>query len=315
MKTLLITGSSGYLGGGLISRLAKERLFKQVIGVDIRPPLSPGKARFASMDIRDPSLAKLFLEEAVTDVVHLAFVVNPTHDPDFEEDVDVNGTRNLLKACHEANVKKLVIASSIGAYGWHEDNPIPIPESFALRGNPEFPYSRNKTIIENLVGDFTRTHPRCKVVVLRICNVLGFHVHNAISAGLEAPVILGVRGCDPFLAFTHEIDMNEILFESLRRPVRGVFNVAGEGMLRLSTMARLAGKPLIRLPERITRGILNFLFWFRILPFGGGQIGFVQHSCVPDTSKLKREFGYLTRSTSEETFAGFVHERLGKRIS
>jgi len=312
MSVAAITGVSGYLGHGLVQRLGPEQLFDRILGIDIRPA-SDNHIAFMKMDIRDPGLTDLFQKESVTHVVHLAFVVNPTHDSEFEEDVDVNGTRNLLKACHEARVKKLVIASSIGAYGWHADNPIPIPETFALRGNSEFPYSRNKTTVEHLVAEFAESHPRCDVVVLRICNVLGPHVHNAISAGLEALVIMGVRGCDPFLAFTHEEDMNEILFEALRKPVRGVFNVAGDGMLRLSTMARLAGRRLVRLPERMVRGILNFLFWCRLLPFGGGQLGFVQHSCIPDTSKLRSEFGYHTRYTSEETFLGFVRERLKRK--
>lgn len=309
MAILAITGVGGYLGQGLVRRLSQERIFDKIIGIDIRP-ISGDNVSFIQRDIRDPGLSDLFKQELVTHVVHLAFVVNPTHDPEFEHDVDVNGTRNLLNACHEAGARRLVVASSIAAYGWHEDNPIPIPESFPLRGNPEFPYSKNKTTVEHLVADYGEAHPACDVVVLRICNVLGSHVHNAISDGLEAPVILGVRGCDPFLAFTHEDDMNEILFEALRKPVRGVFNVVGEGMLRLSTMARLAGRRLIRLPEGMVRRILNLLFRCRILPFGGGQLGFVQYSCVPDSSKLKNEFGYKARYTSEETFRGFVGERL-----
>lgn len=309
MNILAITGASGYLGQGLIAKLMREKNFDRIIGIDVRRPADTGFP-FVNMDVRNAMLGDLFRRESVTHVVHLAYVVNPTHHPRTEYDIDVNGTRNLLNACSSAGVKKLVVSSSIGAYGWHEDNPVPIPESFPLRGNDDFPYARNKKTVEEIIGGWAQEHPDCSVVVLRICNVLGPHVHNAISAGLEAPLILGVAGFDPWLAFTHEEDMNEILYEALFKPVRGAFNVAGDGMLKLSEVAGLARKTLIHLPAAAVRSLLNALFFIRILPFGGGQMGFVHHSCVPDISKLKNEFGYTPRFSSGDTFRQFVEERL-----
>jgi len=309
MSVLAITGISGYLGQGLVRRIIDEQLFDRIVGLDVRP-CHEEKVRFVHMDVRDPKLQELFKAEGVTHVVHLAYVVNPTHHPDVEFDIDVNGTKNLLRACTLAGVKKLVVSSSIGAYGWHADNPVPIQESFELRGNDDFPYARNKRIVEELLASYASEHKTCDVVVLRICNVLGPHVHNAISAGLEAPLILGVRGCDPFLAFTHEDDMDQILYHALSKSVRGIYNVSGEGMLRLSDIARASRRWLLRLPAAVVRFLLNTLFALRILPFGGGQMGFVHYSCVPDITKLKTEFGYTPRFSSEETFLQFVRDRL-----
>src|SRR3990172_11704158 len=126
MSVAAITGVSGYQGHGLVQRLGPEQLFDKILGIDIRPA-SDNHIAFMKMDIRELGLKDVFQKESVTHVVHLAFVVNPTHDSEFEEDVDVNGTRNLLKACHKARLKKLLIASTIGAYGFHPHNLIPIP--------------------------------------------------------------------------------------------------------------------------------------------------------------------------------------------
>lgn len=309
MSILAITGASGYLGRALLKKVLLESRFQKVLGIDVRP-LSSEEIQVHQMDIRDRGLSELFRREKVTHVVHLAFVVNPTHNPQFEYDVDVNGTGNILRACLEAGVKNLVVSSSIAAYGWHADSPIPIPESHALRGNEDFPYSKNKVLVEQLVEDFTRANPQCRVTVLRICNVLGPNVHNAISAGIEAPILFGVRGRDPYLAFTHEEDMTEILYQAVVRDVRGVFNVAGKGMVQLSQIATIARRGFVRLPAPLLRFLLSTLFRLRILPFGGGQMGFVRYSCVPDISKLEREFGYVPRHTSEETFREFVRLRL-----
>lgn len=309
MAVLAITGVSGYLGQGLLERLRGERRFRRIIGMDVRPPRRSDGMKFLSMDVRHPELERVFQKESVTHVVHLAFVVNPTHNPRLEHEIDVGGTRNLLSACENAHVQKVVIASSIAAYGWHADNPLPIPETHLLRGNGDFPYAMNKALVEGLVKDFGQRNPECQVVVLRICNVLGPHVHNAISAGIEAPVILGVRRHDPFLAFTHEEDMNEILFRAVTNHVSGAYNVAGEGMIRLSEMARIAGRRLIRLPESVVRMLANTLFALRLTPFGGGQLGFVMYSCVPDISRLRNDFEYVPRFTSRETFCAFVERR------
>ncbi len=310
MAVLAVTGASGYLGQGLITRLKGEEVFRHVIGLDVRPPRSTEGIDFIRMDVRDPALGDFLEKNNVTHVVHLAFVVNPSHNPRLEHEIDVGGTRNLLLACEKARVKKVVVASSIAAYGWHADNPLPIPETYPLRGNGDFPYAMNKAVVEGLLKEFSSAHPDCELVILRICNVLGPHVQNAISAGIEAPVILGIRGLDPFLAFTHEEDMNEILFQTLTKRASGAYNVAGEGMIRLSEMARIARRRFVRLPGILVRSLLNTLVFFRLIPFGAGQLGFVTHSCVPDISRLKRELGYIPRYSSRETFCEFVERRI-----
>lgn len=312
MSVLAITGVSGYLGQGLVKKLSRESKYEKVIGIDIKEPKIKSGYQFYNLDVRNSGLIDLFNEQKVTQVVHLAYIVNPTKKPDFEYDVDVNGTKNVLEACKRGKVKKLIIASSIAAYGWFPDNPIPISESNPLRGNNEFSYSKNKVIVESLINDFQKNNPECDIIVLRICNVIGPNVRNAISFALEAPIFFGVSGFDPFVAFTHEEDMTEILYQSVIRSIRGIFNVSGDGMIRLSEMLKVANKKVVYLPEKLLRIILNFLFTLNIIPFGGDQLVFMKHSCIPSISKLKNDFGYTSRYSTIETLKEFKVKRLKK---
>ena len=63
------------------------------------------KTEFQKIDVRDRQAVRAVVEAARPDVlVHLAFILNPTHDEGFMYDVDVNGTHNVLDAAAAAGV-------------------------------------------------------------------------------------------------------------------------------------------------------------------------------------------------------------------
>jgi UDP-glucose 4-epimerase len=58
-------------------------------------------------------------------LVHLAFILNPSHDEHLMYDVDVNGTHNVLEAGGAAGTPQVLVTSSASAYGAFPDNPVP----------------------------------------------------------------------------------------------------------------------------------------------------------------------------------------------
>src|SRR5687768_17268539 len=98
MKTerILITGCSGYLAQRFMEALKQDSSVEWIGGIDVRPPKNPEGFRFFPVDVRSPEVAKLLEENRVTTVAHLAWVFNPTHDPQMEYEVDVKGSRNIL---------------------------------------------------------------------------------------------------------------------------------------------------------------------------------------------------------------------------
>jgi nucleoside-diphosphate-sugar epimerase len=109
---VLVTGSSGRIGGAIAARLS---LRHQVKGVDLRP----GGLTAEVADVRDTRRLVPFL--AGTDaVIHTAALHVPdlaAHGSEEFREVNVEATRRLLEACGEAGVSRFVYTSTTSLYG------------------------------------------------------------------------------------------------------------------------------------------------------------------------------------------------------
>jgi UDP-glucose 4-epimerase len=92
-------------------------------------------------------------------------------------DNNVNGTRVLLEALHEAGVRKLIFSSSATVYG--EATAMPLREDAPLSATN--PYGRTKLVIEQMLGDFCRAEPSWSVCLLRYFNPVGAHPSGLIG--------------------------------------------------------------------------------------------------------------------------------------
>ncbi len=128
-RAVLVTGAGGYVGRGVVQRLARQPDAFHVVAMDVREV--PAADRIASVtyvtgDIRAPGLEQTLREHAIACVVHLASIVNPGKDQDraFAWSVDVQGTENVVQACLAAEVEQLIVTSSGAAYGYYADNAV-----------------------------------------------------------------------------------------------------------------------------------------------------------------------------------------------
>ena len=116
-KNVFIAGAGGYIGSLTVRPLPTTDPVNRIIAGDIRQIADDRRfagVKYITADIRDPGVEKLFGEHQVDVVVHLAAVVNPGKKPDpvFLHAVEVEGTRNVLKACLSAGVRKFIYTSS-----------------------------------------------------------------------------------------------------------------------------------------------------------------------------------------------------------
>lgn len=126
--TVLITGSSGFVGARLVEMIL-ERGAKKVICFDVVEPSPTLIERFTTAAKGEKTKFKIYSgikegnlvnKEAVfkacdnnIDIVyHVAALVGPFHDRGKYYAVNVGGTTNLLEACKEYNIPKFVNSSS-----------------------------------------------------------------------------------------------------------------------------------------------------------------------------------------------------------
>ncbi|XP_074279324.1 uncharacterized protein LOC141604743 [Silene latifolia] len=122
-KKILVTGSSGYLGGHLCHALlnhgyAVRALVRRTSNVSALPPSQTPSFELFYGDITDfPSL--LAAASGFQFIIHSAAVVEPwLPDPSRFFSVNVGGLKNVIQVCKETNsIEKIVYTSSFFALG------------------------------------------------------------------------------------------------------------------------------------------------------------------------------------------------------
>jgi UDP-glucose 4-epimerase len=317
-RSVLVTGASGLIGRRLVAQLAEDREgIRAVVALDLREVAEgerlPG-VRYETGDIRDPQLGKRVQSWGSDTVAHLAAIVTPPEGStrELEHSIDVLGTENVLRACLEAGVGQLVYTSSGAAYGYHADNPVPLTENDALRGNPEFAYSDHKRLVEEMLARGRTEHPELRQLVFRPGTILGERVANPITAMFERPVILGVRGSDiPFVIVWDE-DVARCIAKGIRERRSGIYNVAGDGVITLREMARRLGKPFVAPPAIVLETALCVARALGLTQLGPEQVNFLRYRPVLSNARLKSEFGFTPTHTSEACFERYRRARFGE---
>ena len=153
MQTVLVTGVTGFTGGHLARTLAKDK------NVIVRGLVRPGKdtaeleaagIQIVRGDLTDKaSLAKAV--EGVDLVYHIAAVYREENIPRQRFwDVNVEGTRNLLEASKEAQIKRFIHCSTVGVQGEIKHPPAKEDDPF----NPGDYYQESKLEGELLALNF-----------------------------------------------------------------------------------------------------------------------------------------------------------------
>ena len=174
MKKVAVVGGAGFIGSNIVDTLIDKGI--EVIVLD---NLSTGyrknvnsKAKLVECDISTSSIDFLQKTLAGCEIVFhtaaLARVQPSILEPVKFDKVNVNGTVNLLKACVEAGVKRVVYSASSSCYG--NCDTFPTPESYPT--NPLSPYGLQKYIGELYCKMFSEVY-KIDTVCLRYFNVYG----------------------------------------------------------------------------------------------------------------------------------------------
>jgi UDP-glucose 4-epimerase len=179
MKSYLVTGGCGFIGVNLISQLTAQGARVRVLddlSLGKREDLPSLGVELRVGDIRDrEAVAKAC--QGMDVAVHLAAhtrVVESLSNPQLNFEVNAIGTMNVLSACHDAAVKKVIFASTGGAILGEQEPPV--HEGMVPR--PVSPYGASKLAGEAYCSAFFGSYG-LNTVALRFSNVYGpFSYHK-----------------------------------------------------------------------------------------------------------------------------------------
>ena len=295
---VLVTGICGRLGK-LVARLVHRE--DRVIGIDRRAFIGkPKDIVHHQFDLRRKKTRDVFRAGGIRAVIHLGIMHDLRASTKDHHSWNVVGFQKVLEYMTQYSVPKLVVLSSANVYGPSSENPQFLTEDAPLLGAQHFSEIRDLVEVDHLAQSFFWKHPSVETVILRPCHILG-SVRNAASNYLRLERPIRVMGFDPMVQVIHERDVALALKLSLRRGVRGIFNVRGPGEVPLSHLFRLLGKKPVSLPGGLLASALDRAFRYRLTSFPAPELDHIRYVCMVDDARARGELGFRPRYGLEET--------------
>jgi UDP-glucose 4-epimerase len=162
-------------------------------------------------------------------------------------EINVGATVSMLEACDGADspVRKLVFKSSANWYGSESGDPAFFTEEAGRSRAPRTAIERDVVDAERAVAAFAQRNRHVAVTVLRFASELGGELHGSQAVLLGLPIVPSVLGFDPRCQFIDDEDVVGVLQHAARGDFPGVYNAAADGILALSEVAALLGKPML----------------------------------------------------------------------
>jgi UDP-glucose 4-epimerase len=319
--TVAVTGPTGDLGISIVSALERSRRVRRVVGMARRPfdPDERGwkKTEYRQGDVSDAASVRDLVKGADA-VVHLAFAILTAGDATHE--LNVEGSRRVFEAAAKAGAERICYASSVAAYGFHDDNPDWLDEDVPPRGTPEHPYSQQKAEVEGVLGKTLLRRRRTAAYLFRPCVVAGpnaqtfleeipyYRISEAMPAAvrrlLAAMPVLKPVIPDPGVRFqlVHEEDVAQAFVAGvLGRGEPGPYNLAGNGILTMRDVADALDWYSVPISRGAVEAVADVATRMPLLPESVGWLHSVRKEVLMKTDRAKRQLRWRPRHTSRQT--------------
>jgi UDP-glucose 4-epimerase len=321
-----VTGPTGDLGIGIVNALERSRSVERIEGMARRAfdPDERGwkKTRYRQGDVTDVKSVRDLVKGADV-VVHLAFAILTASDATRE--LNVAGSRRVFEEAANAGVERICYASSVAAYGFHDDNPDWLTEEVRPRGSPEHPYSEQKAEVERVLADALLRRRRTVAYAFRPCVVGGpeartmlqvipyFRLSQAMpdrvarllgSMPSLKPVIP-----DPGTPFqlVHEEDVARAFVAGVRglgEP--GPYNLAGGGVLTLRDVADALGWYSVPVPKPVVEATADVVTRLPLVPESVAWIHSVRKPVLMKTDRARKLLRWRPQHTAKATLQAMV---------
>ena len=304
---ILVTGSSGHLGANLVRQLLDDgrqvRVLlregsdnRAVTGLDVEPVYG---------DLRDSAALKL-AATGCGRVFHCAAMLStvPGHERELY-DCNVLGTRNLLAACRDAGVERVVVTGSFSAVGHEADRPSVEEMPFYPFGKL-LPYAHTKALVEHEC--LKAVVDGLDVVVATSTAILGPHDYKPSRMGkllldfAHGRLRAYIPGGFEFVSASNLVRGHLLAMERGRTGHRYIFStsfVSVDDLMGIYETVTGVRRPALRLPETVMAGLANTSerLFGKVLPaadrrFTPAAVAFLRSRRRADCGKARDELGY-----------------------
>ena len=337
MKTILVTGSAGFIGANLVKRLFTEMTEGTIIGIDnvnsyydpslkeyrlreIEKAVSEGiRYRFVRGSIADRELVgRVFREYQPDIVVNLAAQAGVRYsidNPDVYIESNIVGFYNILEACRHYPVEHLVYASSSSVYGGNKKVPFSTDDRV---DNPVSLYAATKKSNELMAHCYSKLYD-IPTTGLRFFTVYGpagrpdmayFGFTNKLLKG-QTIQIYNYGNCRRDFTYVDDIVEGIVRVmqgapqrkrgdDGLPVPPYAVYNIGGGQPENLLDFVNILQEELLR------AGVLpkdyDFEAHKELVPMQPGDVPVT----YADSSALERDFGFTPKITLREGLRKFA---------
>jgi UDP-glucose 4-epimerase len=333
--TVAVTGPTGDLGIAIVNALERSRAVKSIVGM-ARRPFDPGergwrKVEYRQGDVTDTASVRDLVKGADV-VVHLAFAILSASDA--TQELNVVGSRRVFEESAKAGVARICYASSVAAYGFHDDNPDWLTEDIPPRGSPEHPYSHQKAEVERVLGEVLLRHQSTVAYAFRPCIVVGpeartmleeipyFRLSEAMPDAVarllgSVPVLKPVIP-DPGIRFqlVHEDDVASAFAAGVRglgEP--GPYNLAAGGTLTMSDVADALGWYSVPVPKPLVDATAEVATRLPLMPETVAWIHSVKKPVLMKTARAKKLLRWRPKHTARAALKEMAEAQRALRYS
>jgi len=308
MQKVLVTGGSGFFGIHLVKELLNKGYRIKVLDTEDPKCLKvEEKIEFIKGDIRDKKIVKEACK-SIDFVFHNAAVlpVSRFNKKIFWE-VNVNGTRNVLKASLYNKVKKVIFISSSAPYG--------IPKDCSITENTEFNpicnYGRSKIEAERICNEYR--NKGLNIIILRPRTIVGkgrlglFQILYSWIADNKIIYLIG-RGDNLFQLLSEKDLVNACILSIEKYCKNEDFNLGTdrfesvkEDLQELIDYARSSSR-IVSLPSNLAKTILRILDIVNLSPFTPWHYMTPDKPFYFDISKAKKILGWQPEMSNLDMF-------------
>ena len=290
---IFVTGATGFIGRKLVLRLLEEG-HEVVCGVRSPGRLGPlsGRVKSVRTYLEYKETISRALKEERPEVVYHAAALVESHSLEKLRRVNVEGTRNILDACLEEGIRKIVYLSSVAVISGNPE--VPLTDDLPYKATNS--YGQSKLEAEKLAISYRKKG--LKIAILRPSMVYG----EGELHGLPSIIQALKKRCFPIFGKgekkLHLVSVENVvdvllLCLSKEEAYEGTFLVADREVLSireaLNYIAKILNiKPPLSLPQWIAV-ILNKI------PFVRTYVSFFMKDRVYSIERLKEKLGYVPR--------------------